>query len=105
MPQGPQGREERKVNLETQECMDNRVWVDFQVSKGSKVRREILLWWILKERKETRASKAQQADKDSQGEEDSMGPQGPLEIPALRVKASPVLLEKEASLDSQGQRV
>lgn len=103
-PRGPWGREERKVYLETQECVDNRVWVDFQVSKGSKVRREISLWWIIKVRKEPGASKALQADKDSQGEEDSTGPRGPLETPAPRVKVSPVLLEKEASPDSQGQR-
>lgn len=44
--QGPKGREEREVLLETQENADNRVWVDFQVSKGSKVKKEISLWWI-----------------------------------------------------------
>lgn len=103
-PQGLRGRKERKVYLETQVCVDNRVWVDFQVSQGSKVRREISLWWILKVRKETGASRALQADKDSQGDEDWMGPWGPLETPAHRVIVSPVLLETEASQDSQGQR-
>lgn len=102
--QGPRGREERKVHLETQECVDNRVWVDFQVSKGSKVRREISQWWILKVRKETEVSRALRADKDSQGEEDWMDPRGPLETPAHREIVLLVPLEKEASLDSQGQR-
>lgn len=74
------------------------------MSKGSKVRREISLWWILKVIKETGANRAQQADKDSQGEEDSLDPQGLLETPAFRVKVSPAFLEKEASKDFQGQR-
>lgn len=78
--------------------------MDSQVSKGSKVRREISLWWILKVKKEARASRALQADKDSQGGEDLTGPQEPLETPAPRVKVSPPLLETEASQDSQGQR-
>lgn len=103
-PQGPWGREERKVYLETQESLDNRVWVDFQVSQGLKDKRDISLWWILKVRKETGASKALQADRDCKEEEDWMGPRGAMETLASRVKVSPVLLEKEASQDSQGQR-
>lgn len=90
--------------METQECGDNRVLVDFQVSKGLKVRRDISPWWSLKVRKETGAHRALQADKDSQGEEDLMGPQGPLETLAPRVKVSPVFLEIEAPQDSQGRR-
>lgn len=82
----------------------NKVQVDFPVSKGLKGRREILLWWILKVRRETGASWVLQADKDSQGEEDPMGFQGPLETLAPRVTLSVALLEKEAFQDFQGQK-
>lgn len=99
-----QGPEERKVCPETSAFGENRVCMDFQASKGLKVRREISLLWILKVRKETGVSQAPQADKDSQGEEELMGSQEPLETPDPRAKVFPVLLEIEATQDSQGQR-
>lgn len=78
--------------------------MDFQVSRGSKVKRETSLLWILKVKKETGARWGLQVDKDSQGEEDSTGPWGPLETPAPRGKFSPAHLEKEACQVSKGQR-
>lgn len=52
-PQGPRGQKESMVHLETQDNVENKVWVDFQVLRGSKVRKEISLWWISKVIKET----------------------------------------------------
>lgn len=102
--QGPQDQKGRGGILEKQENLDKRVFLDFQVFPGSKVKGENLLWWILKVRKETEVCQVLWDHKDSQEEEDLMGCLGPLETVAPKVEVSPVIVVTKATQDSRGQR-
>lgn len=51
----------------------------FQDSKGSKVRKETSLWWILEDPKDIGVCRAPLADQGSQEGEDLMDPQESLE--------------------------